>query len=436
MCTAALELLLAGVEEEPQQSQPLPPGPAAPALPDGWAMGHTPEGQPYYIDHNTCTTHWELPAQHNAPPKPVPAPAPAPQPVAQPVPPPVPQPEHSVAQTALLVHHATGEQLPCIVRQAQHGHYLFKRQDVAQGNLRQDATGSVNHHGGEGGAAQIRVELVGGEAVGAFRMSSAACRDKGYIAMKGLSDWYSVEAMATWNDQDPTLWFMIDGEGHSPPGWLIATPAKGNPARSQGRGKGHKGKGKVRHSQTRPLSELFAIESPVLLTKTANSASLMIETEDASYGGTIHNLTLSELSRKLNKALWIDASGQPEQSNAPHSDGNQQGERGVQGGAPSEGSGKSSPQPPQPHDPSKWAKSGPAERPPDSRRANDRFGPRQAPVVETVMRPSVRVNEGGPDKNAPVNPSSQHREYSLDDYEDFCYIDPDRKIDHGQVKLV
>eukprot|EP00758_Cryptobia_borreli_P013188 Tbor_TRINITY_DN5815_c0_g3::TRINITY_DN5815_c0_g3_i2::g.5866::m.5866 len=30
-------------------------------LPPGWEMAISGEGQPYYIDHNTRTTHWELP---------------------------------------------------------------------------------------------------------------------------------------------------------------------------------------------------------------------------------------------------------------------------------------------------------------------------------------------------------------------------------------
>ena len=33
----------------------------APQLPPGWEQATTPEGQVYYIDHNTRTTHWELP---------------------------------------------------------------------------------------------------------------------------------------------------------------------------------------------------------------------------------------------------------------------------------------------------------------------------------------------------------------------------------------
>nr|CCC46818.1 putative zinc finger protein 2 [Trypanosoma vivax Y486] len=32
-----------------------------PVLPAGWQMAYTPTGQPYYMDHNTKTTHWTLP---------------------------------------------------------------------------------------------------------------------------------------------------------------------------------------------------------------------------------------------------------------------------------------------------------------------------------------------------------------------------------------
>ena len=242
--------------------------------------------------------------------------------------------------------------------------------------------------------------------------------------------------------QDQTLWFMIDQEGRSPPPWLLPTPprqGKGGNKQENGQngGKGRQGKGN--HTITKPLSELFSIESPVLLTKTAHSASLRIETDDSAFSGTIHGVTLSELARKLNKGLWIDAQSEPaSQRSSQSAEGSQQAaarDHQAQGAAAGEGEHNSQAQPPQPHDPSKWAKSGPAERPPDSRRPNDRFGPRQAPTVETVARPSVKVNEGGAEKNVPVNPSSQEREYSLDGYEDFVYIDPERKIDHGQVAL-
>ncbi|ESL10097.1 hypothetical protein TRSC58_02174, partial [Trypanosoma rangeli SC58] len=32
-----------------------------PVLPSGWQMAYTATGQPYYMDHNTKTTHWTLP---------------------------------------------------------------------------------------------------------------------------------------------------------------------------------------------------------------------------------------------------------------------------------------------------------------------------------------------------------------------------------------
>jgi len=35
---------------------------AGPQLPPGWQVAYTAEGQMYYVDHNTQTTHWNLPA--------------------------------------------------------------------------------------------------------------------------------------------------------------------------------------------------------------------------------------------------------------------------------------------------------------------------------------------------------------------------------------
>lgn len=36
-------------------------GQQAPILPPGWQLAYTNEGKPYYIDHNSKTTHWTLP---------------------------------------------------------------------------------------------------------------------------------------------------------------------------------------------------------------------------------------------------------------------------------------------------------------------------------------------------------------------------------------
>lgn len=33
-----------------------------PTLPQGWQVAYTNEGQVYYVDHNTQSTHWTLPA--------------------------------------------------------------------------------------------------------------------------------------------------------------------------------------------------------------------------------------------------------------------------------------------------------------------------------------------------------------------------------------
>ena len=40
--------------------------PAPQVLPPGWQVAYTNEGQMYYVDHNTQTTHWQLPAYAQA----------------------------------------------------------------------------------------------------------------------------------------------------------------------------------------------------------------------------------------------------------------------------------------------------------------------------------------------------------------------------------
>ena len=56
---------------------PLPPAAAtdsAPVVPEGWDVQHDHTGRPYYVDHNTHSTHWELPANSPMlPPPPPPA---------------------------------------------------------------------------------------------------------------------------------------------------------------------------------------------------------------------------------------------------------------------------------------------------------------------------------------------------------------------------
>jgi hypothetical protein len=70
---AATEMLLGGGAPAPQPApQPVarplaveaPVAVAHPvgALPANWELRHTPEGRPYYVDHNTRTTHWTLAA--------------------------------------------------------------------------------------------------------------------------------------------------------------------------------------------------------------------------------------------------------------------------------------------------------------------------------------------------------------------------------------
>jgi len=36
---------------------------AAPLLPPGWEQRFTPQGRPYFVDHKTRKTHWNLPGQ-------------------------------------------------------------------------------------------------------------------------------------------------------------------------------------------------------------------------------------------------------------------------------------------------------------------------------------------------------------------------------------
>lgn len=36
-----------------------------PSLPPGWQMAYTSNGQVYYVDHNTQTTHWQPPQMQN-----------------------------------------------------------------------------------------------------------------------------------------------------------------------------------------------------------------------------------------------------------------------------------------------------------------------------------------------------------------------------------
>lgn len=44
----------------PQMSQMAP----MQQLPPGWDIAYTPTNEVYYIDHNTRTTHWQLPAEY------------------------------------------------------------------------------------------------------------------------------------------------------------------------------------------------------------------------------------------------------------------------------------------------------------------------------------------------------------------------------------
>lgn len=41
-----------------------PMAPPSIPMPPGWEMAYTPTGELYFIDHNTRTTHWQLPAEY------------------------------------------------------------------------------------------------------------------------------------------------------------------------------------------------------------------------------------------------------------------------------------------------------------------------------------------------------------------------------------
>lgn len=59
-------------EPEPQSDQV---SPASLQLPPGWDMRYTEDGQPYYVDHNTKTTHWDPPPALHQQSEPEPQPA-------------------------------------------------------------------------------------------------------------------------------------------------------------------------------------------------------------------------------------------------------------------------------------------------------------------------------------------------------------------------
>jgi len=87
--TTIIEVRPPGADAREVQPSYAPPAasyqpPAAPssALPPGWEAGQNADGVPFYVDHNTRTTHWTRPTVENpihspAQSRPV-APAPAP----------------------------------------------------------------------------------------------------------------------------------------------------------------------------------------------------------------------------------------------------------------------------------------------------------------------------------------------------------------------
>ena len=59
---------VAQVAQPAPVAQAPPPAYGAAPLPPGWEEKKTPDGKPYYVDHNTKTTHWERPPAQAAPP--------------------------------------------------------------------------------------------------------------------------------------------------------------------------------------------------------------------------------------------------------------------------------------------------------------------------------------------------------------------------------
>ena len=53
---------VAQVAQPAPVAQAPPPAYGAAPLPPGWEEKKTPDGKPYYVDHNTKTTHWERPS--------------------------------------------------------------------------------------------------------------------------------------------------------------------------------------------------------------------------------------------------------------------------------------------------------------------------------------------------------------------------------------
>ncbi len=47
-----------------QQQGGAPAQQQQPKLPPGWQLAFAPTGEPYYVDHNSRTTHWSLPAEY------------------------------------------------------------------------------------------------------------------------------------------------------------------------------------------------------------------------------------------------------------------------------------------------------------------------------------------------------------------------------------
>jgi len=98
--------------QQQQQAQPTGYQPPAPDLPPGWERGMTPEGVPFYVDHNNRTTHWEPPTttttSTNATPTQQPPPPPPQQPPADVAPAGMTEEEMIAAAIALSLKESQG----------------------------------------------------------------------------------------------------------------------------------------------------------------------------------------------------------------------------------------------------------------------------------------------------------------------------------------
>jgi len=68
--TTIIQVSPAGRRPNDAQAPGYQPPSLDPPLPTGWERGMTPDGTPFYVDHNTRTTHWQAPTPAQATPAP------------------------------------------------------------------------------------------------------------------------------------------------------------------------------------------------------------------------------------------------------------------------------------------------------------------------------------------------------------------------------